>query len=421
MAFGRAVGRSRGLLAAVLLTTGGVFVPSLSRAAGLNDYSCRATAARPYPVVLAHGRSGHATDMVAITDALVRAGYCVFGEDYGRVGGVGQTGMDHLAVSGAQFGGVVDRVLGATGAKRVSAVGYSEGMGVIANYLLARGGSAKVHRVVSFGGLHHPYAHVGLANVIDGTLFLPNTILAVQKSLPPFTSNVKAKDIAAAALGLASTVGANLSPADREVVESNFVSDLFDPQYWTALHGGLSEAPGNFVAVGTGAHSLPTKDAAPTVCYTNIVSIADPITGVSAGFQDPAPNVDNFTLISTADHGGIISDPGAIAKMLGGLNAPCAVAPVAGGDAGSVPEEPSGPGAPTGRDGGVGGAPGATGLEVNPEDPFAVTPQNEGCGCRTVSAPTGAASPIAAFGILLGGLAFHRRRASRLARRRTQE
>jgi hypothetical protein len=76
--------------------------------------------------------------------------------------------------------------------------------------------------------------------VIDANLFLPNTVLAVQKLLPPFTSNIQVEDIAAAALGLASAVGANLPEGDRELVESGFVSDLFNPQYWAEIHGGLS-------------------------------------------------------------------------------------------------------------------------------------------------------------------------------------
>jgi uncharacterized protein (TIGR03382 family) len=251
----------------------------------------------------------------------------VFGEDYGVAQPGGQPGMAHLVVGAQQFKSVVQKVLAATGAPKVDVVGYSEGTGVIANFILQQGGDAMVHRAVSFAGLHHPYALVGLANVIDGTLFLPNIIQAVQNALPPFTSNIQLKTIAAAALGLAP--GA-LSPGDQELVQSDFVSDMFDPAYWKALHGGLSEAPGVFASVSASVRSLPTKDAAPGVCYTNIVSIGDFMAGASAGFQDAAPNVENFVLISVADHVGIISDPGALAKMLAGLAAPCN--PAAGGN-----------------------------------------------------------------------------------------
>lgn len=42
-----------------------------------------------------------------------------------------------------------------------------------------------------------------------------------------------------------------------------------------------------------------------------------------AGFQDPAPNVDNFLLLSGADHAQILADPAALAKTLDALGRPC--------------------------------------------------------------------------------------------------
>jgi hypothetical protein len=392
-----------GLAASALLFA---FAPR-ARAAGLNDYACRPSAAKPYPVVLAHGRSGHATDLVAITNALDAAGFCVFGEDYGQVTPTGQTGMDHLAVSAGEYEIVVDKVLAATGASKVDAVGYSEGMGVVGNFILARGGASRVHRVVSFGGLEHPYAHVGLAGVVDGVLFLPNTIKAVQASAPPFTSNVSAHDIVAAALGLAGTVGAKLSPADEEVVESAFVSDLFDPAYWTKLHGALSEAPGAFVAVNPNGHAIKTHDAAPSVCYTNIVSTADAITGQSAGYQDEAPNVENFLLVSNADHGGIISDPVAVGKMVAAFESPCAASESDAGassggrgatpDSGVLPDAGSGgaTGDPPASGGGGGGGTNDNGGAATSGDASAATPS--GCACRSARGGASGTAPTLAI------------------------
>ena len=94
--------------------------------------------------------------------------------------------------------------------------------------------------------------------------------------------------------------------------------------YWTNLHGGLSEPDGVYIRLASSTHSLPTKDRGIGVCYTNIVSTVDPITGASAGFQEPGDGIENFVLVSTADHGAIISDAGAIAKMRAGLMQPCA-------------------------------------------------------------------------------------------------
>lgn len=290
--------------------------------AGLNDPNCVPAADRPFPVVLAHGRGGHATDLVAITAALEADGRCVYGEDYGQINGVGETGMDHLATSGAQIGAVIDRVLLATGAARVDVIGYSEGTGVLANFILGRGGANRVHRAVSFGGLHHPYAHAGAPGFFDNDVFLPNLIVEARKVLP----GVTAQQVITAALDLYAAAGGQLAGVYRDVATSPFASDLFEPVYWAGLHGGLSEPPGRILRLDTDGHSIATSDAAPTVCYTNIVSFGDIITGPSAGFQDPAPNVDNFLLVALADHGQILSHPEAIGRMMAGLRAPCAFA-----------------------------------------------------------------------------------------------
>lgn len=314
--------RSRRVLAAAAAAAVVTSFGPAAEAAAFNDPACRPAPGKS-PVVLVHGRGGNVDEMTAIRGALVANGYCVFGKNYGQERPGRPYGLARLDVSGEEIKRFIEGVLQSTGAPQVDVIGHSAGTGVLDNYVLRRGGAAQVRRLVSFGGLHHPYAHVGLARVIDANLFLPNTIRAVQDLVPPFTSNVGYKDVAAAALGVASSVGANLSEADRELVESGFVADLFDPKYWNELHGGLSEEAGKFVAVN--GRSLPTKDAAPNVCYTNIVGVADLVTGTNAGFQDEGPNVDNFVLPTAADHVQMISDPVALAKMVSALDAPCTV------------------------------------------------------------------------------------------------
>jgi pimeloyl-ACP methyl ester carboxylesterase len=306
-------------------------------AAPLNDRSCKAADGRP-PVVLVHGQGGDVIGMGAIYGALSGAGYCVFGTNYGQETPGGLFGRARLDVSGQQIADFVQGVLHDTGATKVNVVGHSAGTGVLANYILLRGGAGQVANAVSFGGLHHPYAHLGLANVIDTNVFLPNTVAALQGLFPPFTSKVRFQDLAVGVLGLGSSIGLNLPPRERELVTSGFVSDLFDPQYWAHLHGGLSEPPGAFVSINASERSLRTKDAAPNVCYTNIVGVADFITGANAGFQDEASNVENFVLTSLADHVQMISDPTAIEKMLAGLSKTCA--PGDGDGKGPVPDGP---------------------------------------------------------------------------------
>jgi MYXO-CTERM domain-containing protein len=263
----------------------------------------------------------------------------VFGADYGLWRG--QTGLDHLTVSGAQLEQFVVSVLERTGAQKVDAVGYSEGTGVIQDVILGKNGAGLFHRVVSFGGLQHPYAHAGAPGFLDNDLYLPNLLVTARKVDP----NITAQAVITSAIDLYAGVGGQLADIDRDVAESPFASDLFDPTYWRQLQGGLSEPDGVYIRLATQGHGLPTHDRGAGICYTNIVSAGDPITGQSAGFQDPGYRVENFILAENADHGAIISNTAAIAKMRTALATQCSAAP--DGDSGDD-EDP-------GTDDGTGG------------------------------------------------------------------
>jgi pimeloyl-ACP methyl ester carboxylesterase len=301
---------------------------SSAQAAGLNDPNCKPSAARPYPVVVVHGQAGNFEGMTGVTNALVGAGYCVYAKNYGYVPG-GANGQDHLSTSANQIGALVDEVLSKTGAAKVNVVGHSAGVGVLDNLILKKGGAAKIHRAAMFGGLHHPYAHAGAAKVLDATLYLPNMIAVARKFVPGIT----APQVVKTALDAYAAVGAPLGMVDpglRATMESNFTADLFDPDYWQDLHGGQSEPATSFVKVGQSERTKLTNDSAPNVCYTNIVAIADLLAGATTGFQDEAPNVDNFVLltsVTTNAHNDMLGDPVALAKMLAAFDSPCTPAP----------------------------------------------------------------------------------------------
>jgi hypothetical protein len=251
----------------------------------------------------------------------VGAGYCVYAKNYGKPPG-GEFGQEHLATSAAEIGAFIDGILAQTKAAKVDVVGHSAGTGVLDNYIQKRGGAAKVQHSISFGGLHHPYAHGGLPNVVDASIYLPNLIAAARLIVPGITMQEVAKT--------AITVFGVNDPAMVKTATSNFVDDLFEPDYWQDLHGAQSEAPGNFVMVGMSVRSRPTKDAAPNVCYTNIVAIADLLVGPAAGFQDPADNIDNFLLESSVTqnaHNDMLGDPAALQKMHAGLAWACKPGP----------------------------------------------------------------------------------------------
>src|SRR5215212_8871557 len=95
--------------AAVPLPSPGISPP------GANDWSCHPTSAHPYPVVLVHGTLGDMTiSWNLISPKLKSDGYCVFALDYGH------RGTDPIEGSAAELRDFVDRVLAATGARRVS-------------------------------------------------------------------------------------------------------------------------------------------------------------------------------------------------------------------------------------------------------------------------------------------------------------
>jgi triacylglycerol lipase len=122
---------------------------------GSNDFSCHPSAQHPRPVVLVHGLSASApANWGYIGPRLHDAGYCVFALSYGidprtqgwpyRPGGT--IPMEQSSKELKQF---VNRVLEATGARRVDIVGHSEGTVMPRYYLERRGGAERVKRFVA--------------------------------------------------------------------------------------------------------------------------------------------------------------------------------------------------------------------------------------------------------------------------------
>src|SRR6476620_3221652 len=100
---------------------------------GANDWSCRPTAAHPRPVVLVHGLFANMTDnWQTMSPLLANNGYCVFALTYGVPADATPPsdqfgGLTPMEQSAGQLAAFVDRVLGATGARKVDIVGHSEG------------------------------------------------------------------------------------------------------------------------------------------------------------------------------------------------------------------------------------------------------------------------------------------------------
>lgn len=121
---------------------------------GANDWSCKPSAAHPYPVVLVPGTfENMAKNWATMSPALRSQGYCVFALNYGATNGVDATGP--VADSARQLAPFVDKVLASTGARKVDLVGHSQGGMMPRYYLGFLGGADKVNHLVGIAPSNH--------------------------------------------------------------------------------------------------------------------------------------------------------------------------------------------------------------------------------------------------------------------------
>jgi triacylglycerol lipase len=133
---------------------------------GANDFTCRPSAAQPAPVVLGHGTFESASDnWPTVSPQIKAAGYCVFALDYGN------RGTGDIPTSAGELKRFVDAVLGATGARRVSLVGHSQGGMMPRWYLKFLGGAATVDDLVGLAPSNHGTTNPGA--LVAGATFCP--------------------------------------------------------------------------------------------------------------------------------------------------------------------------------------------------------------------------------------------------------
>jgi triacylglycerol esterase/lipase EstA (alpha/beta hydrolase family) len=128
---------------------------------GANNWSCRPSSAHPRPVVLVHGLFANMTDnWQTMSPLLANNGYCVFALSYGVPPDATPPtdqfgGLNAMEQSAAELKAFVQRVLAATGAKKVDIVGHSEGATMPDYYIEYLGGAAHVQRYVGVSGVKH--------------------------------------------------------------------------------------------------------------------------------------------------------------------------------------------------------------------------------------------------------------------------
>ncbi len=142
---------------------------------GANDWSCRPTAQRPYPVVLVPGTlENMAGNWYTLSSLLSNEGYCVFalnyGQEAGRVvgfpGALPPGGTGHIAASAGELAAFVEQVLSATGVAKVDIVGHSQGGMMPRYYLKFLGGAQRVHALIGLSPSNHGTTVDGLTNLL---------------------------------------------------------------------------------------------------------------------------------------------------------------------------------------------------------------------------------------------------------------
>ena len=137
---------------------------------GANNWSCKPSAAHPYPVVLVHGTFGSMIDSFgSISPQLANDGYCVFALDYG--GPLSWLapwfyGVNGIASSAQQLSSFVNKVLSSTGASKVDLVGHSQGGMMPRYYIDSLAGASKVNMLVALAPSNHGTSLDGIATLI---------------------------------------------------------------------------------------------------------------------------------------------------------------------------------------------------------------------------------------------------------------
>lgn len=261
---------------------------------GSNSWSCKPTAAHPYPVVLVHGTLANMDDnWQTASPILANHGYCVFAFNYGGASSTDDfQGTGDIATSAGQLASFVNEVLAATGASKVDLVGHSQGGMMPRYYINFLGGASKVDKLVAL-------APSSYGTTLDGLTALGGT------------------------LGLLVPVNSVLSTTCEACVQQE-----------------------------VGSSFLATLNAEPTVSsvsYTVIETRDDEVvTPYTNAFLPAGPNVTNITLqnqcpLDGSDHLEVASDPVAMADMLNALDPaqpvklPCLLVLPVTGPVGPVP------------------------------------------------------------------------------------
>ncbi len=158
-------GSSAVATAGFLASLPGVVADPAAPPAGVN-VGCRPSATHPYPVVLVNGTFEVMQDSFDyLGPRLARAGYCVFGYNYGATVYPPQVQATAPVDDSVQaLAAEVRTVTRATGSSKVDLIGFSQG-GLLTELYTKFGGAASVHSVTALAPTTHGTTLLGLGTL----------------------------------------------------------------------------------------------------------------------------------------------------------------------------------------------------------------------------------------------------------------
>ena len=166
---------------------------------GANDFGCKPREGQN-PVVLLPGTNSDAyASWSMYSPKLTKAGYCVFSPNFNGLKllpNFAYTG--DIRVSAKAVSGFVDRVLAATGSKKVDLIGWSQGGGPLPNYYITKlGGDKKVGKLIALAPSNHGLGPTAVSKFVneaaDGPVTRPGVKYTViegryDDTVVPFTN-----------------------------------------------------------------------------------------------------------------------------------------------------------------------------------------------------------------------------------------
>ncbi|UOX86322.1 alpha/beta fold hydrolase [Amycolatopsis sp. FBCC-B4732] len=135
---------------------------------GANDWNCKPSAQHPNPVLLSNGTTANAYENWAnLSQKLANAGYCVFAGNFGGAPGAFLQTVGPVADTTKALAAFGDKVLRATGAKKLDVVGHSQGGMNVRYWIKYLGGADKISRLVGLSPSNHGTDLFGLLSTLE--------------------------------------------------------------------------------------------------------------------------------------------------------------------------------------------------------------------------------------------------------------